>query len=216
MRIGRRVNEGGAMTIVEAAFVFPITIIVVLLMIMVGEAYFQRSRVEYEVSHAAISGAARCENPMLSYIQKNSNSVPKGTSDAKVIPYRYIFTGNAKTIGDDVAEDLRSTIDSMKPLMFRFMKPTNVSVKVEPRLNVLVSAIKVDCEFDIKLPIRMIFSKENFKLHYRISTYEPIGDPAEFVRNVSTVQDLIEKSKIASGIFGKVKAALDKVARFMT
>ena len=72
--------QSGAMTIMEAAFVFPIMFLVIVIMVMLGEAYYQHARVEYEVSHAAVSGAARCENPMLAYVQNNGNTVPTSPS----------------------------------------------------------------------------------------------------------------------------------------
>lgn len=205
----------GAMTIVEAAFVFPIMFIITFIMIMTGEAYYQQARVEYEVSHGAVSGAARCENPMLAYIQNNGNTVPTNPGASKVVPYRYIFTSEAKRIGTDLENELIQTINSMEPLAFRAMSPRNVNIDVEPRLNILVSSLQVSCEFDIQLPIRMIFSKENVKFHYKISTVEPIGDPSEFVRNVSLVKDLLERSAKAQEMYGKIKAALDQVGRFI-
>lgn len=211
----KRNTQRGAVTIVEATFVFPIMFIIVFIMIMVGEAYYQHARVEYEVSHAAISGAARCENPMLAYIQKNGNSVPTSPSASDVVPYRYIFTGRAKSIGTEVESELTQNINSMEPLAFRAMSPRNVSVTVTPKLNILVSSLLVECEFDIQLPIRMIFSDENIKFHYTVSTVEPIGDPSEFVRNVSTAQDLLERSAGAQKIFGEIKSAMDTLGRFV-
>lgn len=207
--------ESGAMTIVEAAFVFPIMFIVVFMMILTGEAYYQNARVEYEVSHAAVAGAARCENPMLGYVQKNGNSVPSSPGAADVVPYRYIFTGRAESIASDVAGDLTETIESMQPLAFRAMSPTNVSVNVKPKMNILVSSLFVECEYDIELPIRMIFSDEKIKFHYAVSMAEPIGDPSEFVRNVSTVQDLLERSEKAQGIFQDIKEGMEKLGRFV-
>ena len=208
-------SQRGAMTIVEAAFVFPIMFIIVFMMIMVGEAYYQYARVEFAVNHAAVSGAARCENPMLGYIQKNGNTVPSSPSAADVVPYRYILTGNAQSIGEDVESELTEKIDSMKPLAFKAMSPRNVKVTVTPKLNILVSSLRVECEFDIELPIRIPFSDQEVKFHYVVTTVEPVGDPAEFVRNVSAVQDLLERNKGAQDIFGKIKSAMDELGRFV-
>ena len=51
-------HNRGAMSIVEATFVFPIMFFVVFFMIMAGEAFYQHARVEYFVTVAAIDGAA--------------------------------------------------------------------------------------------------------------------------------------------------------------
>lgn len=208
-------SQRGAMTIVEATFVFPIMFIIVFIMIMTGEAYYQRSRVEYEISHGSVSGAARCENPMLAYIQNNGNAIPSDPGAAKVVPYRYIFTSEARRIGTDLEGELTQTINSMEPLAFRAMSPRNVNIDVKPKLNILVSSLQVNCEFDIQLPIRMLFSKENLKFHYKISTVEPIGDPAEFVRNVSLVQDILDRNSKAQEMYGRIKNALDQLGRFI-
>ena len=79
----------------------------------------------------------------------------------------------------------------------------------------LISSFQIECEFDIELPIRMIFSNENFKFHYSVSMTEPIGDSAEFVRNVSTIQDILERNESAAEIAGKFQELNDKIARFL-
>ena len=55
--------EKGAVTIIEATFVFPITFFIVFFMIMAGEGYYQHARVENLVTYTAITGASRCEHP---------------------------------------------------------------------------------------------------------------------------------------------------------
>lgn len=207
--------QSGAMTIMEAAFVFPIMFLVIVIMVMLGEAYYQHARVEYEVSHAAVSGAARCENPMLAYVQNNGNTVPTSPSATKVVPYRYIFTGKAQQIGTDVESELTQKINSMRPLAFRGMSPKNASISVTPKLNVLVSSLRTSCEFDIELPVRMIFSEKSLKVHFSVGTVEPVGDPSEFVRNVSTVSDIMERNEEAMETFGKIKEAMNKLGRFI-
>ena len=141
-------SEMGAVTIIEAAFVFPITFFVVLFMIMAGEGYYQFSRVEYAVTAAAIDGAARCENPLLGDVI-SSGSVQTDPTKPNVMPYRYILTGEAKKIAKDVENDLENKISGFQPLLFRGMKPTNVEVKSDLHMNVLVSSLPITCTFEI-------------------------------------------------------------------
>ena len=84
-------------------------------------------------------------------------------------------------------------------------------------MNILVSSLKVECEFDIELPIRMLFSKDRIRLHYSVGTVEPIGDPSEFVRNVSTAQDLFQRSEKGMGIYNDIKEKLSDtgITRFI-
>lgn len=207
-------GQKGAVVIVEAAFVFPIMFIIVFMMLMACEGYYQYARVERACIVAAVQGAARCENPMLETVQE-TGTVPKGTRDAKVRPYRYILTSEADEIAARMSKDLRSTVEGFNVVAFRGMKPTNVQVKIDPKLNILISTFPVECSFDIKLPIRMIFSNEDITLHYDIKITEPIGDPTEFVRNVSTVQDYLQRSPTITTYVAKIQEAMDKIARFI-
>lgn len=207
----------GAVTIIEATFVFPIMFFVVFILLMACEAYYQYARVERACIIAALSGAARCENPMLETVQ-NTGSVPTSTSESKVRPYRYIFTSQASAIANQLEEEVTTTIQNMTAMTFRGMTPSNVTLDITPKMNVFVSSITVDCSFDIKLPIRMIFAKDNLKFTYTVRVTEPVGDPAEFVRNVSTVQDYLERSEFGNKILdfaGKLKEQLGKLARFI-
>lgn len=209
-------SERGAVTIVEATFVFPIMFFIVFFLIMAGEAYYQFSRVEKVVTVAAINGAARCENPMLGTVIAD-NKVPTDPQEIDVIPYRYILTGQAKRIAAEVEDDLVKQIKEMKPLLFRNMKPKNLKVSVELHMNVLVSSFPVRCTFSVPFPIRMIFSNEAMSLHFSVQTNAPISDPAEFVRNVAMIADLLERSEVGQGILqfgGKVKDAMDKIGSF--
>lgn len=207
-------GQKGAVVIMEAAFVFPIMFFVIFILLMVCEGYYQYARVERACIVAAVQGAARCENPMLETVQK-TGQVPKSTTAAKVRPYRYIFSGEAKEIGAQMEDELTQTIESMDCLAFRGMTPDNVVVNIDPRMNVLVSAFPVECTFQITLPIRMIFSNEDLTFRYEVTVVQPIGDPTEFVRNVSTVQDYLDRSATISEYLGKIQEAFGKIARFI-
>ena len=100
-------------------------------------------------------------------------------------------------------------------MAFKGMEPKNVSVKVTPKMFILISSFQVECEFDIVLPVRMLFSDEDLKFHYSVSMTEPVGDPSEFVRNISTIQDILERNEKAASIAEKFKEATKKIARFI-
>lgn len=214
MKKRERQGECGAVLIVEAVFVFPIMFIIVFFMLMAGGAYFQHARVERLVIEASLDGASRCENPMLEYVSK-TGSVPSGTTDVDVMPYRYLFTGNAKDIGNGVADELKKRVEGLESFAFKGMEPKNVSVRAVPKMFILISSFQVECEFDIVMPIRMIFSNENFKFHYKVSMTQPIGDPAELVRNVSTIQDILERNETVMEVAKKFQDALKKLAKYI-
>ena len=207
-------GQKGAVVIMEAAFVFPIMFFVIFILLMVCEGYYQYARVERACIVAAVQGAARCENPMLETVQK-SGQVPTSTTAAKVRPYRYIFTEESKQIAAEMEAELERTIANMDCLAFRGMTPDEVEVDIDPRLNVLVSAFPVECKFKIQLPIRMIFSNEDLTFHYEVTVVQPIGDPAEFVRNVSTVQDYLDRNATITEYLQKIRDAFAKISRFI-
>lgn len=207
-------QERGAVTIIEATFVFPIVFFIVFFMIMAGEAYYQYAQVEYEITSSAIRGAAKCENPMLQEVI-SSGSVPTDPTATDVMPYRYIFTGEAKRIAGDIESDLENRIRSYKPLLFRGMSPQNVDVTVEANMNILVSSLVVNCTFEIPFPIRMIFSGDSMKFNYSMQMAAPVGDPSEFVRNVAMVGDIIEQNKMASELAEKATECMKKIGVYI-
>ena len=208
-------NERGAVTIIEAAFVFPIMFFIVFFMIMAGEGYYQYARVQNAVTCATVDTAARCENPMLEYVQ-NHGEVPTDPKATSVIPYRYILTSEAGKITGEAASDLTDKINKMEPLLFKGMKPSNVEVSITPKLNVFVSSITLQCSFEVQFPIKMIFVDERYSLKYRFEVKEPVGDPTEFVRNVSTVSDLIiERNGAVIDFVTKLKEKAQKIGVYL-
>ena len=206
-------RERGAVTIIEAAFVFPIMFFIVFFMVMAGETYYQYARAEREVTTAAINGAARCENPMLGSVIA-SGSVTKDPTAVNVIPYRYILTGEAKIIANEVENELKRTISKYKPLLFTNMSPRNVNISVDLHMNVLVSSFPITCSFSVPFPIRMIFGGQVMRFQYTIHTNAPISDPSEFVRNVALIWDVMERNEAGQTILeygGKVKNAMSKI-----
>ena len=204
----------GAVTIVEAAFVFPVVFFIVFFMIMAGEGYYQRARVEHAVTQAAIDGAARCENPMLGQVISRK-SVPTDPTATDVMPYRYIFTGEAKSIASQVKGELQGKIRAMQPLLFKNMSPSNVNITVNPKMNPLVSSFSMKCTFDVSFPIRMIFSNEEVKFSYSVSITAPVGDPAELVRNVLIVENIVQRSKAISEMCGEIKGCMAKIGQWV-
>ncbi len=202
------------MTIIEAAFVFPVVFFIVFFMVMAGEGYYQRARVEHEVIAAAMNGAARCENPMLGQVI-SSGGVPNSPTAVDVMPYRYIFTGEASSIAAQVKGELQGKLAAMRPLLFKNMSPTNVSVTADPKMNPLVSSLSLRCTFDVPFPIRMIFSNEPVKFSYSVSLTAPVGDPTELVRNVLTVENIVQRSEAISGMCGEIKSCMAKIGQWV-
>lgn len=69
MKKGLRDDRGAL--IVEATIVFPVCLIVILMLLYLGNVYYQKSRIEAIVVEAALDGAAYCADPLLRAIETN-------------------------------------------------------------------------------------------------------------------------------------------------
>lgn len=205
-------NQKGAVMIMEAAIVFPIMFFVVFIMLMAGSAFFQQARIERIIEEYAIEAAACCENPMLETIETNGGAVPTSPRDNEIMPYRYLFTGHTRQVRARMEGKINDAITGFGSLGFVGMNARldgSASLTLQP--HILVPTLVADCAFHVDFPIRMIFSKNPLRLRFHLTAREPIGDPTEFVRNVSTVQDLLERSKKFNEIIGKIGPALKKI-----
>ena len=61
-------DEKGAVTIVEATFVFPIAFFVLFFLMFYGNAYYLKASVDSVVCQAAIDGAMQIQDPFLAYV----------------------------------------------------------------------------------------------------------------------------------------------------
>ena len=214
---GKRISgEGGAVMIVEAAFVFPIMFFIVFIMLMAGSAYFQQARIERILEEYAIEAAACCENPMLEKIINDGGSIPTDpVRNDTIKPYRYLFQGNTQRVRANMESRINSSINGFGTLGFAGMQARldGLKLSVKPHC-VLVPVMVADCSFHVDLPIRMIFSDQPIRFRFRLTAREPVGDPSEFVRNVSTVQDYAERSEKIMEIAGKIGSALHKLGTY--
>ena len=213
--VHRNVNdhEKGAVTLIEAVIVFPIMFIIVFIMMMAGNAYYQQSRVERAVVECTLDASARCANPLLGYVIEH-DKVPTGTAEVQIYPYRHIFHGEMGNIRGKMQSELNDRINRMRSIAFKGMEPRDVSVNMRLRWYAIVSYIDTDCSFKVELPIRMLFSNRNIAFRYDIHLTEPIGDAANLVRNTSMVQDFLERSEYYERL-QETKSKIDKLAKYL-
>ena len=188
--------------------------LIVLFMIMAGEAYYANARVEYYVTTAAVNSAALMETPFLKTVI-SEEKVPTDPAKMDILPYRYIFQGDTKKIEDAASTELQDKVDAMEPLIFSGMKVERLSSKVDAHMSPLISHVEAECTFDVPLPFRMIFSEERVKFSYYVHVTASAGDPAEFLRNVSTVEDFLTRSDKFTKFCGKITDLWGKLGKLM-
>lgn len=207
-----RKSQHGAMMIVEASFVFPIMFFVIFIMLMAGSAFFQQARIERILEEYAIEAAACSENPMIEEIYSHGGSVPTSTRDNEIMPYRYLFTGHTKKVRSRMERKINEAISGYGSLGFVGMNAKlDESARLTVQPHILVPSLVADCSFHVDFPIRIIFSKEPLRYRVHVRVREPIGDATEFVRNVSTVQDYLERNKAVMDIAQEIGNSMNKI-----
>lgn len=211
--VGRRMKKGmrddrGAL-IVEATIVFPVCLIVILMLLYLGNVYYQKSRIEAIVVEAALDGAAYCADPLLRAIESSEGHKVPSLGAVDYEPYRYLggLFGGMNPIEESVSSLIKSRIGSMNTGLFSSMKPTGYSnnLQVKYKSSFIASSISVDLEYKIELPIRLLGDRENLSMKFRTHTEVPVGDTPEFIRNVNMVDDILEVTGAKEKITKKIQ-----------
>jgi len=198
------INENGVV-IVEASIVFPIVLFVVLLMIYMGNVYYQQAKLNSIVDIAAIKGAAYCADPMLDDIEA-SGSVPTKYNDIQ--PYRYLFgVSDVETkMQKYISEQYKSAGDGF----FGSMAPLSIKCEANFNNSVIMYSFTVEATYDIKVPLRFMGTEAPKMVSLSAKATAPVNDNAEFINNIDMALDYYE----SSGLSQKVSAAADKIKGF--
>ena len=188
--------------------VFPVMLIVILLMIYAGNAYFQKCRVEAIANDVAIEGADRCADPLL--VNVEGGNMPN-VSTINVYPYRYLDSTGVGTTVSDMENELEDRIEKLGNGYFTRMKPKVKEVSAVYNYGFIYSTFEVYVEYKIEFPIRMIGDDENISLTMATTASMPVSDSTELIRNVDMVEDYLERLGVkaaVSELTGKIKEAI--------
>lgn len=196
-------NKG--VLIVEASIVFPIMLFVILMMLYMGNIYYQQAKLNSIVDMAAIKGAAYCADPMLDDIEK-SGSIPKTNNDIQ--PYRYLFgvSDVESKMKKYVADQYRKAGDGF----FGSMAPTSVTCDANFNNSVIMYSFTVEATYDIKVPLRFMGTEAPTIVSLSAKATAPVNDNGEFINNLDMALDYYE----SSGMSKKVSAVADKIKDF--
>ncbi|MDR1563440.1 MAG: pilus assembly protein [Oscillospiraceae bacterium] len=201
-------DEKGAMVIMEATIVFPVMFLVIFLLVFMGNAYYQKSRVQAIVTTLALKGAAFSGDPMLKYVSETGSVPAFGSAEADIKPYRYFnFTNFRSDIKSYVSGELNTSVGKIGTGLFSGMKPRCTNVKVDTKNYFIYGTFSVDVDFEIPLPIRLMGMTSNFKIEQSARADMPVSDVPEFMRNINLVDDVLDQT----GVKGKINEWIDKV-----
>ena len=199
--------------IVEATLVFPVVFMVIFILMVFGNAYWQKSKIDQFVMKSALDGAAYCGSPIAQQYVENENKIP-GCKNVDVYPYRYFLTGYEKEVAYDVEEDIKDYVDSISTGLFSGMEPK--TSKVEAKFNnwVVYSTFSVEVNYKIKLPVRLIGMNDWFYIGFSTRNEVPVSDTGEFMRNIDMAVDYMQQygvDKKIEELKSKINSGLEKV-----
>lgn len=209
-----RKEERGALTI-EASIVFPVMFIVIFLLIYLGNAYYQKSRVDALVSHYAILGAAQCSDPTLKTIQKGEEL---DFNDLDVKPYRQIAALLNSNVMNDTEEymkdSLKAEFSSIDGGFFQGMEPRWNSIEAEYNGSFLNPTFMVTVNCDIKFPIRFLGSDDDVIYSISSKAEVPVSNVPEFIRNVNMIEDYMNEldvTDVVDKFTEKINGVINKI-----
>lgn len=198
-------KEKGAVTIVEATFVFPIMIFVLFFLLFYGNAWYVKSNVENVVSKYSLEAAAEISDPLLKSIKENGKV---SESKVRTRPYRYLTSSYANSVINTYKSKIKDEINITGFL--KGMKPNSVKCKGEYKNFVLYQTVRFEVNYEIGVPIRIIFINDPIIMSFSSADEAPISDSSEFVLNTNMVLDYVEKT----GLDKKINELLEKVKGF--
>lgn len=203
-------DDKGAV-IVEATIVFPVCLIIILMLLYLGNVYYQKSRIEAIVVQAVLDGAAYSADPLLKAVESSAEHTVPGIDTVDYQPYRYISgaLGGLNEIKSSVRDLILRRMDELDTGLFIGMKP--VDYRTDDHLTVryngifIASSVSVDLEYKVELPIRLLGDRERISMRFKTHTEVPVSDSPEFIRNVNLVDDLLDSTGVKAEITKKVR-----------
>lgn len=209
MKIEKLKSNKGAVTVVEAAIVFPIAIFVLFFLIYLGNAYYIKANVDTLASRYAILAAAECADPHLSGIIE-TGSVSTNINESRK-PYRYLLPG----YGSDIANKYKTKLENELNSITGFLpgtKPENCKCEFNYKNGFVFQTIDVQINYNIQFPIKFVFMKENTVAKMVSSDSVLVSDPPELILNTNMVIDYYKRSDLKD----KIDGVLDKIKSFIS
>ncbi len=202
-------NTEQGTVIMEAVMIFPLVILTVVMLLTVGNAYYQQSRVEAIIQTEVINGTAYCTDSLLRYMLDNG-SVPESIKDAPDnTPYQYLFSGETKNLVEGVRTEINRKIEKLDSGYFRGMEVRNLNLTLDYSNYFVAQTVKANATYEINIPISLFGTR--FKVNSSSHVEVPVSDCPEFIRNVDMIIDYVERTKLDD----KFKEMIEKVKTFI-
>ena len=212
-------NERGA-TIVEASIVLPITFIIIIIMLTLGNAYYQKCRVEAIVDINAIECGGYAQDTLLEYYRINGKVPTDVNHMPSIEPYKYLFNGADSNINTNVStaeQKIKAQIEKLNTGYFKGMEVHLEKYTVSYKNYFIYQTITATVICRIQMPFRMLGSSESLNFYFSVMNEIPVSDSPEFIRNVDMVIDYLEKYGVTQAVnngIEELKNAMTQVKAF--
>ena len=209
-------KEHGAL-IIESAFVYPIMFFVLMFLLYMGNMYYLKAKINSVVSQEAITYAARFADPNQEQFDKTIPTSNQGDTQVTKELYRYLDVFNLSDYG--TASDVQKN-ELVKEIedtgFYAGMTPANITVETHKVHNYVVyQTYEVTVNYQLKFPIRFIFSKDVVLLNMTAHEETPVIDTSEFIRNVDMAVDYVERTETGQSILTTLDNTYARIEKFI-
>ena len=209
-------KEHGAL-IIESAFVYPIMFFVLMFLLYMGNMYYLKAKINSVVSQEAITYAARFADPNQEQFDKTIPTSNQGDTQVTKELYRYLDVFNISDYG--TASDVQKS-ELIKEIedtgFYAGMTPANITVETHKVHNYVVyQTYEVTVNYQLKFPIRFIFSKDVVLLNMTAHEETPVIDTSEFIRNVDMAVDYVERTETGQSILTTLDNTYARIEKFI-
>lgn len=210
-------QNGAIMT--EASLVFPLVLLTVVAILVLGMMKFQESMVQFGAQKIAAAAAREAVyKNYQEYIGKSEGmeiDLKEFPSETNVIEY-YKNNDLYRLFGKDFASIEQSFTTQLTDFVNNYSFLTGMNVEADVSIaSVLSPMVSVTVEYKIKLPgfLGLIGLPDSWKME--TGAYAFAGDPTEFVRNIDIAVDLLDFLLDKLGLSDRVDIFLEKLDSIM-
>ncbi len=214
-------NNKSGMVVIEATIVFPIMFFCLLFIIFMGNAHYEKAKVDAAVMSAALQGAQILSDPFYDKTNtaaENPDLFPTAYEDlGRPKPYRYILGfGN---IDSEIEKSLYDQIDRESFSFFKTMRIRDLRIEASHNNYLVYSTFSVEADYIIRFPLTFTPFADSPRPLLRITSRAevPVKDSVEFIRNTDMAVDYLAKTRLGksvSNMFQKVGDVLNRIESF--
>ncbi|MDR0788632.1 MAG: hypothetical protein LBN03_00350 [Bifidobacteriaceae bacterium] len=185
-------DQKGASTIVEATFIFPFAIAILLFVIMLSDYYYSRSAILADITQTAISTASQVQDPKLANVTYDESGYASYPTDphVRLNPYRQLTSYIGQLDGDcslthDAVVRNKNALDRKINAASLTGLATQSQNSVEYCAGIFSSEVRVKALQTVKIPFLPTFIDPGTQTMKHGSIFrQPIQQSSESTRNL--------------------------------